>query len=151
MYKFLLALKSMRVTGIDTGRGHRWPGTLLALPALCRAGRVRARTASTVPPRTRVALALRARSACPATGHGHAAAYRPVLSRHALLLLLHCLGRERAGPALHAARRPAGPVSVDILLAARALGDSLPRRHLGVASALPLLSGVAAVAVQTPV
>ena len=141
----------MRVTGIDTGRGHRWPGTLLALPALCRVGRVRARTASTVPPGTRVALALRARSACPrcrprprycpAAGHGHAAAYRPVLSRHALLLLLHCLGRECVGPALHAARRPAGPVSVDILLAARALGDSLPCRHLGVDVALPLLSG----------
>ena len=77
----------------------------------------------------------------PAAGHGHATARRPALPRHALLL--RCLGWERAGPTLHAARRPAGPVSVDVLLAARALGDSLPRRHLSVNVALPLLSGAA--------
>ena len=74
---FLLDLKSVRVTRISTGRGHRWPSTLLALPALCRAGRVRARIASTVLA-SRAMVACHRATATPATaGLGHAAACRP--------------------------------------------------------------------------
>ena len=61
---FLPALKSVCATRNGTGRGHRWPGTLLALPALCHASRIHARTASTAPPATRAALASRAKAAC---------------------------------------------------------------------------------------
>ena len=44
---------------------------------------------------------------------------------------------------LHAARHHTGSAPVDVALAARALGDSLPHRHLSVAFALPHLSGAA--------
>ena len=71
---FLLALKSVHVTEIGTRRGHRWPGTRLALLVLCHAGRVRARIASTVLA-SRAMVACHRATATPATtGLGHAAA-----------------------------------------------------------------------------
>ena len=128
----------MRVTGNDTGRGHRWPGTLLALPALCHAGRVRERTVSTAPPATRAVLASRAEAACRGAvcDPSH---YRPrprccpPTKSVAPFLALHCLGRERARP-FNARRQRLGQLCSVDSLAVRSKDVRLPRHTLRVTS-----------------